>query len=370
MNIFATNMKFSNSTSIRTRGSIIIHMLAWAIVFGLPIFFAIRGGFFNWSQFVRFLPLPISYLIVFYANYLFLTEKLLFDKKTWSFILINVLMIVGLALLLHLWHEVQRTIEFSKGTTPPPPPPDGNGIPTFVFILRDVGSLTFIAISSIVIKTSMRLSAMQSKQNELEKAMTEAELKNLKNQLNPHFLLNTLNNIYALSQFNSPKTSTAILELSDLLRYVLYDNEKTYVLLRNEAHFIQNYVDLMKLRLTDNVGVSLTFDIDEQSNTMIAPLIYISLIENAFKHGVSNDDPSVVEINLREKENGEIYFLCRNTYFPKNESDKSGSGIGLLQVRKRLDLLYPDQYVWHSGIEDGFYSTLLIINKSRDNGNA
>jgi hypothetical protein len=151
---------------------------------------------------------------------LFLTEKLLFDKKTWSFILINVLMIVGLALLLHLWHEVQRTLEFSKGTTPPPPPPDGNGIPTFVFILRDIGSLTFIAVSSIVIKTSMRLTAMQSKQRELEKAMAEAELKNLKNQLNPHFLLNTLNNIYALSQFNSPKTSSAVLKLSHLLRYV------------------------------------------------------------------------------------------------------------------------------------------------------
>ena len=172
-----------------------------------------------------------------------------------------------------------------------------------------------------------------------------------------------------MSQFNSPKTSTAVLELSDLLRYVLYDNEKTYVLLRNEAHFIENYVDLMKLRMTDNVSVSLTFDIDEQSDTMIAPLIYISLIENAFKHGISNDDPSLIEIKLSEKENGEIHFLCRNSYFPKTESDKSGSGIGLLQVRKRLNLLYADQYVWHSGIEDGFYSTMLIINTSKDNGN-
>jgi two-component system sensor histidine kinase AlgZ len=173
----------------------------------------------------------------------------------------------------------------------------------------------------------MRLSQMQTKQKEMEKAMTEAELKNLKNQINPHFLLNTLNNIYALSQFDPPKSSSAILELSELLRYVLYDNDKTYVPLREEVDFIRNYIELMQLRLTDNVKVYTTFDISEKSNTMVAPLIYISLIENAFKHGVSNDEPSIIEFNLSEKENGEIYFLCRNTCFPKTNSDKSGSGI-------------------------------------------
>ena len=94
---------------------------------------------------------------------------------------------------------------------------------------------------------------------------------------------------------------------------------------------------------------------------MIAPLIFISLIENAFKHGISSDDYSFVDISLSEKEEGKIEFLCRNSYFPKDASDKSGSGIGLQQVEKRLELIYPHRHVWHKEIEGNVYSTALII---------
>jgi sensor histidine kinase YesM len=361
MNIFTLNKEtVEPASSKKNEGILFIQILVWALIFGLPILAMIRSGFFSWNGLFSYLPIPISFLIVFYGNYLYLTEQFLFKKKNWTFFFINIILIVGLALLLHLWHELIHNIEISKGTAIPPP--NKNRIPVYVFIVRDIVTLTFIAISSVVIKTSRRLALMQEKQTELERAMTESELKNLKNQLNPHFLLNTLNNIYALSQFNSPKTSEAILELSRMLRYVLYENEKSFVLLKDEVDFIRNYIDLMKLRLTDNVTVNTRFDILEQKNTLIVPLIFISLIENAFKHGVSSDDPSVIDINLTENDNGEVHFLCRNTFFPKNESDKSGSGIGLQLVKKRLDLLYPNNYSWKTEVKDNFYSTLLVIN--------
>ena len=120
-----------------------------------------------------------------------------------------------------------------------------------------------------------------------ERQKTEAELKNLKNQLNPHFLLNTLNNIYALIAFNSDKAQEAVQELSKLLRHVLYDNQQTFVPLEKELDFIRNYVALMRIRLPQQVEVSVNLEVDSGGALQIAPLIFISLIENAFKHGIS-----------------------------------------------------------------------------------
>ncbi len=359
MNTGKLKTKKQHATDMERKDNVFVHILVWCIVFGLPPFFAHRGGFFSWSDFFSFLPIPVSFMIIFYVNYFYLAERWLFKRKIILFVIINIGLIVGLSLLLHLWHEVEQLLVFSSTK---PKQSGETQMPEISFIVRDITSLTFVAILSIAIKITMRLSQIEARQKEMEKAMTEAELKNLKNQINPHFLLNTLNNIYALSQFNPPKSSSAILELSELLRYVLYDNEKKYVPLQEEVDFIRNYIELMQLRLTDNMKVAVTFDISENSNTMIAPLIFISLIENAFKHGISNDEPSVIEFKLKENPNGEIIFYARNSYFPKTISDKSGSGIGLQQVKKRLELLYPHHYFWQTEIKNNFYSTILIID--------
>jgi LytS/YehU family sensor histidine kinase len=250
------------------------------------------------------------------------------------------------------------------GGKPPEDPPGmekNRWLPIVIFILRDVILLTLVVVLSTAIKMSSRWTKIEAMQKEMQQAMIEAELKNLKNQINPHFLLNTLNNIYALAQLNSPKVKPAIMDLSRLLQYVLYENNKMYVPLKEEVNFIGNYIDLMRLRLPANTNLSVKFDIRENSGVMIAPLIFISLIENAFKHGVSSDEYSFIDISLTEKEDGKIEFLCRNSHFPKDESDKSGSGIGLQQVKKRLELIYPYRYMWHKEIENNIYSTVLII---------
>jgi LytS/YehU family sensor histidine kinase len=206
---------------------------------------------------------------------------------------------------------------------------------------------------------------VDSERKELAKAKSEAELQNLKNQINPHFLLNTLNNIYALIEFDPPRAQQALMDLSKMLRHLLYENNQAYVPLRQEAAFMRNYIALMRIRLADNVKLTTRISHSEQENTLISPLIFISLIENAFKHGISGEKPSFIDISLRELPGGKVEFVSRNSYFPKSESDKSGSGIGLELVKKRLELLYPGNYQWKTSIEKDIYSTILLIDTKK-----
>lgn len=345
--------------------NVFIHIIVWFIVFGLPLFLTDRGQSINWSHFWRQASVMIAFMIVFYVNYLFLIDRFLYKQKTKEFIIINILLIVVMASLMYLAHDYVMTLNLDGR-------PRGRrrrytSIP-YVFIASNVFSLALIVGLSVAIKMSARWAKVESQRKELEKERTEAELKNLKSQINPHFLLNTLNNIYALIEFNPPKAQTAVEELSKLLRHLLYDNNEKYVPLKSEVEFMKNYIELMRIRLSKNVTLSTNIDIAPASSTLIAPLIYISLIENAFKHGISGNKDSFIDIQLKEKPNGVIEFLCKNSAFPKTDSDKSGSGIGLNQVKRRLELLYPDSYTWNQNLQetDGrsvFTSHLTIYTK-------
>ena len=183
---------------------------------------------------------------------------------------------------------------------------------------------------------------------------------NLRNQINPHFLLNTLNNIYALTAFDTTKAQNAIQELSKMLRHILYDYQQPTVPLKDEAEFLENYVKLMKIRLPQSVEVRSEFNI-QNAQQSVAPMIFISLVENAFKHGVSTTEPSFVHINISD-DNDTIVCNIKNSNFPKPASDDSGHGIGLKQVLRRLELAYPDNYTWENG--KTYHSVIrLNINK-------
>lgn len=185
-----------------------------------------------------------------------------------------------------------------------------------------------------------------------EAARTEAELKTLRNQINPHFLLNTLNNIYALTAIDTSRAQDAIQQLSRMLRHLLYDSEQPMVPLKDEIKFLEDYVNLMKIRLSQSVDV--VFNVQCTSyNLQVAPMIFISLVENAFKHGVSPTEPSFIHVNIKADQQ---YISCdiTNSNHPKRANDHSGHGIGLLQVQRRLDLAYPSRYTWNHGVsKDG-----------------
>ena len=338
-----------------------IHLSVWLIIFGLPLFLTDRGQGISWSYFWRQTSVMLSFMIVFYVNYLYLINQFLYKQKAKTFIFINLLLIIAMASLMYFAHDFIMSLNL-----------DGRpmrrrrkyaSIP-YIFIGRNVFSLAIIVGLSVAIKMSARWAMLESERKELEKAKTEAELKNLKSQINPHFLLNTLNNIYALIEFNPPKAQTAVEELSKLLRHLLYDNNDKFVPLTKEIEFIKNYIELMRIRLSKDVTLTTNIEVSKGSSTLIAPLIYISLIENAFKHGVSGSKSSFISIQLIEKPNNVVEFICKNSYFPKTASDKSGSGIGLNQVERRLELLYPNSYTWKKEIDDSerIYLSHLTIN--------
>ena len=213
-------------------------------------------------------------------------------------------------------------------------------------------------------RSSEHINNLERQQKEAEVARQKAELKGLRNQISPHFLLNTLNNIYALAAISTERTQSAVLQLSKLLRHTLYDNQSEMVTLRSEADFIVSYIDLMKLRLASNIKIETHIDVAEGSQTMVAPLLFISLVENAFKHGVSGSEPCLISISLHE-DTGSITCDILNSNNPKTSSDRSGHGIGLQLVRQRLEAIYPGRYEWTKGVEkDGLYHSKLTILRS------
>ncbi len=213
---------------------------------------------------------------------------------------------------------------------------------------------------ALLIHHMYRTRAIKRQLMEEQHKRTEAELEWLKNQLNPHFLFNTLNNISSLIQLDADKAQDSIAQLSDLLRYAMYETRHETVPLQGEVEFMRNYVELMKLRCNERTIVNCQLLIGN-SQLEIAPLLFISLIENAFKHGVSSSRDSRIDIRLEQNE-GKLVFTCENTNFPKDDADRSGSGIGIENTRRRLDLIYKDRYVWEQSLEDNIYKVRVTID--------
>jgi len=213
---------------------------------------------------------------------------------------------------------------------------------------------------SMAVKMTGKWYKTEAERQEEKKERTEAELKNLRQQLNPHFLFNTLNNIYALIAISPDKAQESMLELSKLLRYVLYENNGNFVSLEHELNFIHNYVELMRIRLNSDVDMKINIDVTEK-NKVVAPLLFITLIENAFKHGISPTQSSFIDINIHQNKEKQLNCTIRNSYFPKDDSDQSGSGIGLENLRRRLEILYPHKHILRTEKEGDIFVAELII---------
>ena len=221
---------------------------------------------------------------------------------------------------------------------------------------------------SVAIKMTARWYQAGSQRKDLEKTHAETELKNLKSQLNPHFLFNTLNNIYSLIGFSQERAQEAVHQLSKLLRYVLYDNNPTEVPVRQEIGFIRNYLQLVQLRFSARVEIGFEV-VGDNEDLPVAPMLFISLIENAFKHGVSSGHDSFVHIRLDLSDAKRLVFTTENSYFPKDESDRSGSGIGLENLRRRLALIYKQRARFIARKEGHRFLTEIVIEYPATNPN-
>lgn len=197
-------------------------------------------------------------------------------------------------------------------------------------------------------------------QNEyaIKELQIAAQLTQLKSQISPHFLFNVLNSLYALSIKNAPETPDVILKLSDILRYSLYDSQQKVISLMDEVHVINTYLDIQTIRSGEQLTINFSHDI-KNHNISIAPMLLLPIIENAFKHGSdSTIGKSFIKIELFSKEN-ELHFICTNSY--KSTNHDGPGGIGLENIKKRLDLIYPNTYKLSINNTLDTFSVLLNI---------
>lgn len=290
-------------------------------------------------------------LVVYFANFYLFGPYLFFRRRYWLFVLCNLLLILGANYgFVYGYFAIKHNV-------PSMPAKAWMGFfsGAFMFFLLNVVTVAV----AIGIRHFIRVRQLKQQLKDEKAKNTEAELAWLKNQINPHFLFNTLNNISSLTQIDADAAQDAIAQLSDLLRYAMYETNKNTVPLGGEVEFMRNYIELMKLRCNEQTSVNYQLSTDSEQ-VEVAPLLFVSLIENAFKHGVSSGRPSAISIKL-EQHQGQLTFICNNTNYPKNDKDRSGSGIGIENTRRRLELMYADRYEWEQTLEDNIYHVLIKL---------
>ena len=333
----------------------LVHFTAWAVIFGMPLFVTgpdrplLSGG-----EYLRFLLIPLSFMVVFYTNYLGLIDRYLTTRRFGRFAGYNVLLIGAVMIGVHL------LFRYVLPDTGHRPPMERTWQDALRFFAGNAVLYLLVVGAGVAIRMTGGWYRAEAARQELEHRLTAAELRNLKSQLNPHCLFNTLNNIYSLIQIDVDRAQRSVHELSSLLRYVLYESSRPTVPLKAEVEFLRDYIELMRIRQPRHVRVFVSLP-EEPSPTPVAPLLFISLVENAFKHGVSNEKPSYVTIDIHE-EGRRLVCRIRNSCFPKSgDSDRSGSGIGLTNLSKRLEMIYPGRYTFEYGQAGDAYQALLCI---------
>ena len=278
-------------------------------------------------------------IVVYLLNFYLCVPLLWFRHRRWQFVVVNIILI--LASNAHVIFKDFKSLPENLLA----------GYSSFLIFAL------LVNLMAIGIALSIRYVMRQGEKKQKE---VEAELAWLKNQINPHFLFNTLNNISSLTQIDADKAQDTVMQLSDLLRYAMYETNKPKVPLEGEVEFMRNYIELMKLRCNEMTTVSEEIAI-EDGKAEVAPLLFISLIENAFKHGMNSNASATIDISLTQKDDT-LIFTCDNTNNPKPTKDRSGSGIGLENTRRRLDLLYQGRYQWEQTITpENIYHVKITI---------
>jgi len=287
----------------------------------------------------RWLITSAAVALVYFVNVYIYIPKYLKQGKyvTYLFILLASIAIAGMI-----------TTEFIR-TMPMPEPLPPAGIRKRVFISVRPPVLPMIMTLALGISFEMILNwEIQRKEKaQVEREKMSAELSFLKSQINPHFLFNSLNSIYALAEQQSMKTGDSILLLSNLMRYMLYSTNNGKIAIEKEINCIENYIALQRIRISSREDIFVHFDVKgDGSSIEIEPLILLPFVENAFKHGLSYNQRSEVTITISIEKNF-VQLSVRNTKKPNQVSDKNGktdSGIGLANIKRRLELLYPRRH--------------------------
>jgi LytS/YehU family sensor histidine kinase len=331
---------------------IIPHIIVWIALFAFPILFADTDLPIDAVVYVkRWVPLFFSAL-VFYINYNFLINAFLFRNKFTYFIIANVV-VITLCVIANeqTWNTIYNCIEI----------PPTNKTKVSIGFMRYRSAFSFVLTSgfSVAIRATKRWMKSEAEKKNLENEHLKSEINHLRYQLQPHFFFNSLNTIYSLIDTTPAKAKDAVHGLAKLMRYVLYETTDEKIKLSKEIAFLQNYIRIMEMRLPVYVQLNSKFP-TLTTDYEIAPLLFVALVENAFKHGVSISK-SVVNIEMKI-ENNKLHFVTENTLFAQNRDDKSDSGIGLDNLKKRLALLYSRSFNLKQEAKNELYRVELILD--------
>ena len=327
---------------------IILHAIIWIAI---VLFFMYNNGRIAYSTIVIFVYFGVINILLFYINYLIILPTFL-NRKKYLWVALSILLLVMVTAFIKCGLAYYFYDIVIKRT----------GSKVVIDFWDYYSSAAFVSCFFIFLSTVLKFIQdwflNEKVKSNLENENLIAELAFLKSQINPHFLFNSLNNIYSLAYQKSEKTPEAILKLSEIMRYMLYESNEDKVALSDEIRYLENYIELQKLRFKDNIYIK--FDINgDPLGLMITPLVLISFVENAFKHGIATDieNPISIVLNLSDDK---LLFHVSNIKSSMNK-DITG-GIGLQNVQRRLSLIYKDRYRLHIDDNNDIYNCELYLN--------
>lgn len=312
----------------------------------------------QWHMYAK----SLVFIAVFYIDYYFIIGHTLTPKvHLWRFLGYNMLLLIGaLGVSYLMWYFYAYLPRIAEGAERPIRNMDKFRLMIISSVVRD-GAMIILTIGlAVALRFSDHWRALERRRRDMASEQRASELRNLKSQLNPHFLFNTLNSIYALIEISPAEAQTAVHELSQMLRYMLYETP-SQVTLTQETDFTRNYISLMELRLPQGI-VQTDIDIKGMEDAPIAPLLFISLIENAFKHGNTGVESDKILIDIHASE-GIISCRTENHFGHNNSIDRQG-GIGIANLRRRLLLIYGERASLTTTVEGDCYIALLEIRPS------
>ncbi|WP_026953385.1 sensor histidine kinase [Algoriphagus mannitolivorans] len=328
--------------------SILVHLLGWIMLCVVllllsPLSWKMGEVSLPYQFWLKQIFLIGILITIFYSNSSILVPNVLLKGKNYLYLLI---IILGAVLFYGLIVYFEQFTGYGRAMhqvfNPEKPfNPGRRWLPGDVFQL-------LLYVISIGLSTSVALVQKWQKDDALRREMDRqrinTELSYLKAQINPHFFFNTLNNIYALTNLDVSKAQEALLKLSRMMRYVLYENQKNETLLSKEIKFIEDYIELMKMRLSSKVKLNIQIE-EPKEDLIIAPMLLLPFLENCFKHGVSSQQESEILIKV-EIMGDTLFFETRNHIFPVNQDSPEAheNGIGLTNTKRRLDLIYPEKH--------------------------
>lgn len=348
-------MELGKKIKIRKQyiGENTLYFLVWVLVFIAPFMNAglMSEEIVNPRGSLLALLKILPFLFIFLLNNLLLFPYFVKGRFRWLYFVIVAVLIVGMFSMIDLY---ERQNSKAMGYI---------GLAVFPWWGNMIAAALMIGANNSI---SLLYRNMQQDEDaeRLQRQNIQAEMYYLKHQINPHFLMNTLNNIHAMIDIDTEAAKQIVLQLSDMMRYVVYDTGGNAITLREDLRFIKNYIELMRIRYTDNVTITYNYPEQLYGRVDVPPLIFIVFIENAFKHGISYNSLSYIKVDIAVEEG---FVLARFENSVNENSNKGKPGIGLENVRKRLDLIYDTNY--DLNIEENEHSYCVTLKIPALNGN-